>query len=146
MYRQVLTKPIQKIFSNKFKYYNEHFEEIKMLGKGAFGEVWLVRHKHDKQSYAIKKLILSEDQHSISKTLQEIKTLLKLQSIYVVQYYNAWTEANEVQMNKECTDYFLTAQNITFNDFKQKTHSYEYVEVYEEDEEQNESSVSREEE
>ncbi|CAL6042683.1 Kinase [Hexamita inflata] len=145
---QMLSKPVQQIFSNKFKYFAERFTNPIFLGKGGFGEVCLCTSKTDNKEYAVKKVALPDDDRTVNNILQEIRTLIKLQSQFVVQYYNAWTEAEAI-VAQECTDYFNNVQDVTFNnnnknqnqieehnanfdDFKSKT-EYVYEEVYEEE-------------
>jgi translation initiation factor 2-alpha kinase 4 len=66
------------------------FEELKHIGKGAFGEVIKVRNKLDGRVYAIKKIKLSPKFQK--KVLTEVKTLSRLYHKNVVRYYQAWIE------------------------------------------------------
>ena len=44
----------------------ENFSTLKIIGKGAFGEVKLVQRKNDGKIYALKSLVKSEMVHDIS--------------------------------------------------------------------------------
>jgi protein-serine/threonine kinase len=46
----------------------ENFQTLKIIGKGAFGEVRLVSRKENNKIFALKSLIKSEMVHSIDRT------------------------------------------------------------------------------
>lgn len=70
--------------------YTNDFEEIGVLGKGGFGEVVKARNKLDGIVYAVKKIRHTEDK--LSKILNEVMLLARLNHQYVVRYYVAWLE------------------------------------------------------
>ncbi|PYH85920.1 kinase-like protein [Aspergillus uvarum CBS 121591] len=83
--------------------YALQFEEISVLGRGAFGEVYHVRNHVDEHEYAIKKIALSRrrlaqleggNKHHLGEILKEIRTLAKLDHANIVRYYGAWAEKN----------------------------------------------------
>lgn len=120
-----------------------------MLGEGSFGQVFLARNKDDMQEYAVKKTPLPDNDAVASDALDEIRTLVLLQSRYVVQYYNAWVEcadAGDVRHSSQ-TDYIATHTVSPWKrDFGDLRHSasYEYVTAEEGDEpEQTAVSTSR---
>lgn len=70
--------------------YATDFEEIAVLGKGAFGQVVKARNLLDSRYYAIKKVRQTEDK--LSSILSEVMLLASLNHQYVVRYYAAWLE------------------------------------------------------
>jgi len=67
------------------------FEIIKFLGAGAFGSVWLVRRKIDKELFALKIIDCSKDlKEKQKKNIEnEANTYKELSGSYVVKAY--WT-------------------------------------------------------
>ncbi|EAW14514.1 putative protein kinase [Aspergillus clavatus NRRL 1] len=81
--------------------YAMEFSEVKILGRGSFGEVYHVKNHIDGQSYAIKKIPLSQrrlqqlqcgTQNQLESIMKEIRTLARLEHMNVVRYYGAWVE------------------------------------------------------
>lgn len=73
--------------------YRDEYEEISVLGKGAYGSVYKVRHKLDGSCYAIKKIVFQDNTPAIwSKTLREVKHLADLNHTSIIRYYTAWLE------------------------------------------------------
>ncbi|CCD24060.1 serine/threonine-protein kinase GCN2 NDAI_0C04000 [Naumovozyma dairenensis CBS 421] len=70
--------------------YASDFEEIAVLGKGAFGQVVKARNALDSRYYAIKKYRHTEEK--LSTILSEVMLLASLNHQYVVRYYAAWLE------------------------------------------------------
>ncbi|SCV03361.1 LAME_0H09802g1_1 [Lachancea meyersii CBS 8951] len=70
--------------------YATDFEEVAMLGKGAFGQVVKARNALDSRYYAIKKIRHTEEK--LSSILSEVMLLASLNHQYVVRYYAAWLE------------------------------------------------------
>ncbi|AGO09908.1 AaceriAAL083Wp [[Ashbya] aceris (nom. inval.)] len=70
--------------------YATDFEEIAVLGKGAFGQVVKARNSLDSRYYAIKKVRHTEEK--LSSILSEVMLLASLNHQYVVRYYAAWLE------------------------------------------------------
>lgn len=79
--------------------YATDFEEIAVLGKGAYGQVVKARNALDSRYYAIKKIRHSEEK--LSTILSEVMLLASLNHRYVVRYYAAWLE--EEQANHDST-------------------------------------------
>ncbi|CAG8976922.1 hypothetical protein HYALB_00011871 [Hymenoscyphus albidus] len=83
--------------------YHRKFEEICLLGKGGFGQVFRVRHILDQQEYAVKKIRVSASQlaaihneFQLQDLLNELRALAKLQHRNVVRYYDSWLEQSDV--------------------------------------------------
>lgn len=79
--------------NNNYNYksrYASDFEEIAVLGKGAFGQVVKARNLLDSRYYAIKKVKQTESK--LASILSEVMLLASLNHKYVVRYYAAWLE------------------------------------------------------
>jgi translation initiation factor 2-alpha kinase 3 len=85
--------------------YALEFSEIRVLGRGSFGQVFEVRNHVDGQNYAIKKISLSQERleklqhggiHHLEHIMKEIRTLARLEHKNVVRYYGAWAEQTPV--------------------------------------------------
>lgn len=81
--------------------YATEFSEVKVIGRGSFGEVYHVKNHIDGQDYAIKKIPLSQrrlqqlqggNQNQLETIMKEIRTLARLEHTNVVRYYGAWVE------------------------------------------------------
>ncbi|XBW35701.1 hypothetical protein QEN19_001271 [Hanseniaspora menglaensis] len=70
--------------------YASDFEEVAILGKGAFGQVVKARNLLDSRYYAIKKIKQTESK--LASILSEVMLLASLNHKYVVRYYAAWLE------------------------------------------------------
>ncbi|KAJ3276953.1 hypothetical protein HDV01_000005 [Terramyces sp. JEL0728] len=77
------------------RYYSD-FQELEFLGKGGFGAVVKAKNLIDGRYYAIKKIKLNPtDKENSKRLLREVQTLSRLQSEYIVRYYQAWFEEAE---------------------------------------------------
>lgn len=85
--------------------YAMEFSEVRMLGRGSFGEVYHVKNHIDGQSYAVKKIPLSQrrleqlqrgGENQLESIMKEIRTLARLEHTNVVRYYGAWVEQAHV--------------------------------------------------
>ena len=86
-----------KVFKLVPSRYQEEFEEICELGKGAFGKVFKARNKIDRQDYAVKKIDfkhidLDSDRQQVKKIMREVESLAALQHPHVVRYHHSWME------------------------------------------------------
>ncbi|XP_066486754.1 eIF-2-alpha kinase GCN2 isoform X2 [Tiliqua scincoides] len=81
----------QKQFS---RYYNE-FEELQLLGKGAFGAVIKVQNKLDGCCYAVKRILVNPTSKQFRRIKGEVTLLSRLNHENIVRYYNAWIEKHE---------------------------------------------------
>jgi translation initiation factor 2-alpha kinase 3 len=86
---------------NHLSRYSVEFSELKVLGRGSFGEVYHVTNHIDGQDYAVKKIPLSQrrldqlqygGQNQLEVIMKEIRTLARLEHTNIVRYYGAWVE------------------------------------------------------
>ncbi|THH28609.1 hypothetical protein EUX98_g5583 [Antrodiella citrinella] len=75
--------------------WKEDWEELELLGKGAFGSVVKARNKIDSLIYAVKKIKLRATQ-SDSKIFREVNALSRLNHRFIVRYYTTWVETSEL--------------------------------------------------
>lgn len=75
--------------------YASDFVEAGRLGRGGFGEVVKARNKIDGRFYAIKK-ISHKSTAALSSILSEVMLLSRLNSPFIVRYYNAWEELDNL--------------------------------------------------
>ncbi|KAG8126200.1 hypothetical protein E2320_021426, partial [Naja naja] len=76
------------------RYYNE-FEELQLLGKGAFGAVIKVQNKLDGCCYAVKRIRINPTSKQFRRIKGEVTLLSRLNHENIVRYYNAWIEKYE---------------------------------------------------
>ncbi|KAJ5257012.1 hypothetical protein N7478_013116 [Penicillium angulare] len=90
---------------NHMSRYSVEFSELKILGRGSFGEVYQVKNHIDGQDYAVKKIPLSQrrldqlqygGQNQLESIMKEIRTLARLEHTNIVRYYGAWVEQAHV--------------------------------------------------
>lgn len=84
------------VASGKLSRYASDFVEAGRLGRGGFGEVVKARNKLDGRFYAIKK-ISHKSAAALTSILSEVMLLSRLNSPFIVRYYNAWEEFDAVQ-------------------------------------------------
>ncbi|XP_007434234.2 eIF-2-alpha kinase GCN2 isoform X1 [Python bivittatus] len=76
------------------RYYTE-FEELQLLGKGAFGAVIKVQNKLDGCCYAVKRIRINPTSKQFRRIKGEVTLLSRLNHENIVRYYNAWIEKYE---------------------------------------------------
>ncbi|KAK7057453.1 kinase-like domain-containing protein [Favolaschia claudopus] len=76
--------------------WKEDWEELELLGKGAFGSVVKARNKIDSRIYAVKKIRLNNTTHSDTKIFREVNALSRLSHRFIVRYFTTWVETAEL--------------------------------------------------
>ncbi|KAF6351176.1 eukaryotic translation initiation factor 2 alpha kinase 4 [Rhinolophus ferrumequinum] len=79
----------------QFSRYFTEFEELQLLGKGAFGAVIKVQNKLDGCSYAVKRIPINPASRHFRRIKGEVTLLSRLHHENIVRYYNAWIERHE---------------------------------------------------
>ncbi|KAI0320013.1 hypothetical protein OF83DRAFT_1275377 [Amylostereum chailletii] len=74
--------------------WKEDWEQLELLGRGAFGSVVKARNKIDSRIYAVKKVQLKATKRD-SKIFREVNALSRLSHRFIVRYYTTWVESNE---------------------------------------------------
>ncbi|CAG2105709.1 unnamed protein product [Medioppia subpectinata] len=88
--------------------YKSQFIEILTIESGGFGTVYKVKHRWDDKIYAVKR-IQFEDENTKYSALNEVKMLAKLDSNFIVKYYDSWIEDPELYIQMEyCTQSLRT--------------------------------------
>lgn len=88
------TNPTPTTTHNHSRYTSE-FEELEHLGRGGFGSVYRVRNVLDGKEYAMKKIVLENDDQPLDRVLREVKILARLDHTHIVRYYTAWIEQDD---------------------------------------------------
>ncbi|XP_063803267.1 eIF-2-alpha kinase GCN2 isoform X2 [Pseudophryne corroboree] len=80
----------------QFSRYFHEFEELQMLGRGAFGAVIKVQNKLDGCYYAVKRVHINPASKQFRRIKGEVTLLSRLNHENIVRYYNAWIEKHEL--------------------------------------------------
>lgn len=93
------------LFYSRYAY---EFTEIKQIGSGGFGKVFLAKNNLDGNEYAVKKIFFRKNTAKLStNVLREIQFLSKFNHKNIVSYHNCWLEnvfiplENESESNKK---------------------------------------------
>ena len=80
-------------FNKYINKYRNNYNEISLIGQGAYGTVYKVYHKFEKKFYAIKKIFVTaeliEDDYDIFK---EVQYYCDLHHENIVRYYSSWVD------------------------------------------------------
>ncbi|KAI5102181.1 eIF-2-alpha kinase GCN2, partial [Silurus meridionalis] len=91
----LLSAPFSTVVQKQFSRYFSEFEELQLLGKGAFGAVIKVQNKLDGCYYAVKRIQVNPASKQFRRIKGEVTLLSRLNHENIVRYYNAWIERHE---------------------------------------------------
>ncbi|KAI0066910.1 Serine/threonine-protein kinase [Artomyces pyxidatus] len=83
--------------------WKEDWEELELLGRGAFGSVVKARNKIDSRIYAVKKVRLRATKGD-NKIFREVNALSRLSHRFIVRYYTTWVESSESSSTSASSD------------------------------------------
>jgi serine/threonine protein kinase len=79
-----------------------NLREEELIGRGGFGRVFRVFHTLDDQYYAVKKIIITEN--NIKTALHEIRVLASIIHPNIIRYYHSWIESRSFLEDASSSD------------------------------------------
>ena len=105
--------------------YIQDYQQIKKIGSGGFGDVFLTKHLLDKNYYAIKQIKINiKHKIDLELSLNEIYILSRLSHPNIIRYFYSWIEPDYNQFDTQNQDFhdsisyqqYLEYQNNIDND------------------------------
>lgn len=88
-----LNETLQTNLINSSNKYRTNFNQIKLLGQGAYGSVYKVFHKYERKFYAVKKVFITKDLIKENYDIfREIQIYSELENKHIVRYYGSWID------------------------------------------------------
>ena len=99
--------PSDVLPSSSYSRYRSDFEELQLLGRGGFGEVFKVRNRVDQLLYAVKRIPLKRrgDGSVNKRILREVSTIGMLHHTFIVRYYQAWIVSSDLPTMRPAVRY-----------------------------------------
>ncbi|CDQ71312.1 unnamed protein product [Oncorhynchus mykiss] len=112
----ILNAPFSTGLQRQFSRYFNEFEELQLVGKGAFGAVIKVQNKLDGCYYAVKRIQVNPASKQFRRIKGEVTLLSRLNHENIVRYYNAWIERHETPstgiLSSDSTEPRRTAEKL----------------------------------
>jgi translation initiation factor 2-alpha kinase 1 len=105
------------LIENTHPRFQEEFEILELLGRGAFGKVLKTRNLLDSCHYAIKIIKTPSGDEHLIKTLREVKLMADITHINIVRYYSSWLEYMgqlEFKGDEDSSSYFESDSESEF--------------------------------
>lgn len=93
---------------NKYNKYKTNYNELSILGKGSYGSVYKVYHSLEQNTYAIKKIFITDEIiNENTNIFNEIQLFSKLYHDNIIRFYSSWIDIDInsiIEYNKEIDD------------------------------------------
>ena len=131
-FKKLLVESINEIIPSNLT--NTNIKLIKpnidntLIGKGGFSNVYSIYNPVDNQNYALKKIGI---RNNYQKTLQEVRSMAKLNHPNIVRYHMSWLETIDLDKNLNINNNLIQNNNqllLDISNSNSSSDSYEYDE------------------